>query len=124
MFVPRALRLKGIKEPQKARKPPTEPPIQDPDIEKVTAALKKTSTSHVSPQPEHIDSKKAFSGPRFTAPKVDEDYLAKLLCGIELLFTDYAHQHEDGKRWLEKHYRVVDGAEKCTHYVPLTNSYI
>ena len=123
MFVPRALRLKGIKEPQKARKPLTEPPPQEADVENVTAALKKTSTSHVSLQPERIDPMKAFSGPRFTAPMVDEDYLAKLLCGIELLFTDYAHQHEDGKRWLEKHYRVVDDAEKCTPSVLFTNSH-
>lgn len=118
MFVPRAVRLKGIKEPQKASKTRAEPPKQEADIEGVTAALKITSTFHTSPQPEHIDSQKAFTGPRFTAPKVDEDYLEKLLCGIQLLFTDYAHQCEDGKRWLETHYRVVDGEDQCRPHVP------
>jgi hypothetical protein len=118
MFVPRALRLKGVREPQKAPKARTEP-SQEAVIEDVTATLRKTSTSDTSPQAKQINSTKACSGPRFTAPKVDEDYLDKLLCGIELLFTDYAHQHEDGKRWLEKHYRVV-GEGKCT----LTHLYL
>ncbi|KAF2712706.1 hypothetical protein K504DRAFT_531763 [Pleomassaria siparia CBS 279.74] len=124
MFVPRALRLKGVREPERSRKPPvkkshikpnTEPETES-SIDEVITAMRRTSTSHSTlPPPEQIESTKAFSGPRYTAPTIPSDYLGKLFCGIELLFTDHAHQHKDGSRWLEKHYRVADGEEKYVH---------
>ncbi|KAF2794096.1 hypothetical protein K505DRAFT_275789 [Melanomma pulvis-pyrius CBS 109.77] len=110
MFVPRALRLKGVREPKRVRKP-----TAHAHVDEVAATLEKTSISHSSPQSRQIDSKKAFSGPRFTTPPITPEFLEKLLCGIELLFTDYAHQDKDRLAWLEKHYRVVDGEEKFIH---------
>ena len=119
MFVPRALRLKGVREPQK---PDTQPPAKEPHIDDVVAALEKTSTSSPLPETAHIDSKNATSGrgPRFTVPAITTEYLGQLLCGVELIFTDYAHQDKDGADWLEKRYRVVEGEEKCTFAIGLT----
>lgn len=119
MFVPRALRLKGVRERQrpKAAKAQAEPPADRMDIcnqDALVEAMERTRTSTASPAPRHeIDPKATNRGPRFTSKPVTPEYLAQLAAGIELIFTDYAHQEETRTKWLQSHYRTVDGDEKC-----------
>lgn len=120
MFVPRALRLKGVRE--KPRPNASQPPANDaePDQdEALVKAMQNTSTNSPTPQPEeHIDQKATKSGPRFTTKPVTPDYVAQLAAGIELIFTDYAHQDEERAKWLRERYRTIDGEENCK--TPLT----
>jgi hypothetical protein len=98
MFVPRALRLKGVKEANKTSKPAAEnrsKPAGDDDV--VTAAIQKGSVR----------------GPKFAPVDVSPEYMAQLAAGIELIFTDYAYQHAESAEWLQKFYRTVDGEDRC-----------
>jgi len=61
-----------------------------------------------------VTAKPKPRGPRFTTRPVTPEYVAQLAAGIELIFTDYAHQEERRAEWLQKRYRRVDGEEKCT----------
>jgi hypothetical protein len=104
MFVPRALRLKGVKEANKTSKPAAEnrsKPAGDDDV--VTAAIQKASVR----------------GPKSTPVDVMPEYLAQLAAGIELIFTDYAHQHAESAKWLQEFYRTVDGKDQCK--LPMLN---
>lgn len=109
MFVPRALRLKGVKEPKKAQKQsPTkvlsaESSTSNPD-EAISATLQPEQSKELA---------KPKSGNRFTNAPITSKYLQQLVCGVELIFTDYVHQDKYGTSWLEKHYREVDGESKC-----------
>lgn len=111
MFVPRALRLKGGKEQKKT---PNAPPARRPPVKEANQALEATSPPPNSDNKSSAHELKPKSGPQFTNPTVTPEYLGWLLCGIELIFTDYAHQDTDGAAWLEKHSRDVDGQSKCT----------
>ncbi|KAH7361179.1 hypothetical protein BKA66DRAFT_425880 [Pyrenochaeta sp. MPI-SDFR-AT-0127] len=120
MFVPRALRLKGVRElPRlKAAKAPTEPPADPMDTSNEDAlveAMEKTSTTSPGPQSEYIDPKAVKRGPRFTTKPVTSEYVAQLAAGIELIFTDYALQEQTRAKWLQDHYRTVDGKEGFIH---------
>ncbi|KAG9185493.1 hypothetical protein G6011_08037 [Alternaria panax] len=117
MFVPRALRLKGIREkprPKPARTPSTAPAEGDHD-DALVEAMQKTSTNSRTNTPELMEPKAAKPGPRFTTKPVTPEYIGQLAAGIELLFTDYAHQEAERARWLQDHYRTVDGQEKYIH---------
>lgn len=94
MFVPRALRLKGVQEPQRPR----------------TAK----ATPDLTPPPLQTDTKHGSRGPIFTTKPVTPDYVAQLAAGIELIFSDYAHQEVVRSEWLQARYRRVDGEDKCT----------
>lgn len=120
MFVPRALRLKGVREPQRpqAAKTPAEPPADRMEISSQDAlveAMERTRTDTASPAPphEHINPKATNRGPRFTSKPVTPEYLAQLAAGIELIFTDYAHQEKTRAKWLQSRYRTVDGEDNC-----------
>ncbi|KAI0585858.1 hypothetical protein TUN199_04762 [Pyrenophora tritici-repentis] len=120
MFVPRALRLKGVHE--KSRPKTIKSPSKDPaDIaeadhdDALVKAMQKTSTSSPPPQVDSIDPKQPKAGPRYTTKQVTPEYLAQLAAGIELIFTDYAHQEEQRAKWLHDHYRTVDGEDKYIH---------
>jgi hypothetical protein len=115
MFVPRALRLKGVKEKPRPKsvKPPTHNTESNRDDELVEA-MQKTSTTSPDRQLEQIDPKAIKPGPRFTTKPVTPEYIAQLAAGIELIFTDYAHQEERRAKWLQEHYRTVDGEGNCT----------
>ena len=96
-FIPRALRLKGIKESQ-TRKSKQVEPLPTPDL--VGAAPAPQQDCRVS----QIDSAPAKQG-----------YIAQLAAGVDLIFTDYAHQAPDSAKWLGDRYRTVDSEEKCPH---------
>lgn len=118
MFVPRALRLKGVHETQRPKpaKPPSEPLAGKHELsadDALVEAMGKTSTTSPAPQEEHIDPKAIKHGPRFTTKPVTPEYIAQLAAGIELIFTDYAHQDEKRAKWLQDHYRAVGEEEKC-----------
>ncbi|KAF2447282.1 hypothetical protein P171DRAFT_483328 [Karstenula rhodostoma CBS 690.94] len=122
MFVPRALRLKGVKETQK-RKPnqPTGSDVTEASNEDaLVQAMQNASTNSAAPSPaaqseEHLNETKASKKPKTTTTTTSSEYLAQLVAGIELIFTDYAHQDKEGAKWLEERYRTVDGEEKFIH---------
>ena len=112
MFVPRAVRLKGVKETQRPKLPKSQakpPPSKDETNSKDALVEAMGETSMNSPAPQQDTTR----GPRFTSKPVTPDYIAQLAAGIELIFTDYAHQEEERSKWLKDHYRVVDGEENC-----------
>jgi hypothetical protein len=122
MFVPRALRLKGVQEKQRP-KPSKPPPAQRPVLSKddeLVDAMEGISTKSPEPQPEHIDPKAIPRGPRFTVKPITPEYIAQLAAGIELIFSDYAHQEEGRSNWLQERYRTVDGEDQCMHCTSAT----
>lgn len=112
MFVPRALRLKGVRE--KPRPRPARAPAESDGDDALVEAMQKTSTNSPTYQPEQIEAKAAKPGSRFTTKPVTPEYIGQLAAGIELIFTDCAHQEEERAKWLQDHYRKVDGEDKCT----------
>jgi hypothetical protein len=120
MFVPRAVRLKGVKEASrpKAAKPSTRPHTSKDETNSKDAlveAMGETSMNSPVPQLDTAsDATVPARGPRFTTKPVTPEYIAQLAAGVELIFTDYAHQEEERSRWLRARYRVVDGEENCT----------
>ncbi|KAF2873079.1 hypothetical protein BDV95DRAFT_627855 [Massariosphaeria phaeospora] len=128
MFVPRALRLKGVKEKKapknaasshKDQEPQTQTPVKQTQTESADTpveAMQRTSTTSTLLAPEHIDPQKAISrGPRFTTTPVTPEYIAILAAGIDLIFTDYAFQNAESASWLHTRYRVVAGEDKFVH---------
>jgi hypothetical protein len=114
MFVPRALKLKGVRETKpKLSKPLVEVSERNKD-DALVDAMQGISTNSPTPQEDHIEPKTVTRGPRFTVKPVTPEYLAQLAAGIELIFSDYAHQEEVRANWLHQRYRTVDGEEKCT----------
>jgi hypothetical protein len=116
MFVPRALRLKGIREPQRPK--PREPPAAAAETETnkddaLVNAMEGISTNSPQPQKEPPDPKAITRGPRFTVKPATPEYLAQLVAGVELIFSDYAHQEESRAAWLQQRYRTVDGEDRC-----------
>ena len=119
MFVPRALRLKGVRELERPKTAKASPELQpdgtDTGSEDAFAeAMEKTRTTSPTPQPEHIDPKASNPGPRFTTKPITPEYIAQVASGIRLIFTDYAHQEKQRSKWLGDRYRTVDGMDKCT----------
>jgi hypothetical protein len=115
MFVPRALRLKGVKEHPRP-KPSKPPPTARPEVRKDDAlvdAMEGISTDSPASQPEHIDPGVVTRGPRFTIKQITPQYIAQLAVGIDLIFSDYAHQEEGRSKWLEQRYRTLDREERC-----------
>lgn len=116
MFVPRALRLKGVHEkqrPKPSRPPPAEPSVLSKDDELVDA-MEGISTNSPEPQLLKIAQKVATGGSKYTVSwPVTPEYIAQLAAGVELIFSDYAHVEVRRSRWLQKRYRTVDGEEKC-----------
>lgn len=116
MFIPRAVRLKGT----------TSKPKTLTHVESINSDTGNTASPQ--PQPEDlvsIPNPEPPAGPKnatsttkkaAVATAFKPDYLGQLLCGIELIFTDYAHQDPDGSKWLQTHYRHVDGEGKCKFY--------
>ena len=51
--------------------------------------------------------------PRIQSLDIDDEYLEQLVCGIELVFTDYAHQDDEGRAWLKKYGRILHGDSGC-----------
>ncbi|KAI8934924.1 hypothetical protein NX059_008593 [Plenodomus lindquistii] len=122
MFVPRALRLKGIRETQRPKAVVVTPKAlreaQDGGSNQEDAlveAMQNTSTNSPAPEPMQTDTKPVERGPRFTTLPLTAQYLGELAAGIELIFTDYAHQEEARSGWLRERYRVVDGEEQFIH---------
>lgn len=122
MFVPRALRLKGVKENQ--RRKPTQP-VESTGSETASEdalvnAMQNATTDLAAPSPavlseDHMEGVKVSKKPKQDATKASPEYLAQLVAGVELIFTDHAHQDRDGSKWLEERYRAVDGGEKYIH---------
>jgi hypothetical protein len=118
MFVPRALRLKGVREtrqPQRPKPPPASESESTKD-EALVDAMQGISTSSPTPQQEHIDPKVVTRGPRFTVKPITPEYLAQLVAGVELIFSDYAHHEEVRAAWLQQRYRTVDAEDKCARF--------
>jgi hypothetical protein len=122
MFVPRAVRLKGVKEAQrpKAAKPSTNQQAgKDATTTNSKDALVQAMgmTSMNSPAPQRDTASHTATptrGPRFITSPVTPEYMAQLATGIELIFTDYAHQEESRANWLKERYREVDGEQNCS----------
>ena len=106
MFVPRAVRLKGVKETQRpkvAKQLPDPPSGKDETNSKdaLVEAMGETSMNSPAPQQDTAsDAQAPARGPRFTTKPVTPEYIAQLAAGIELIFTDYAHQAAERSRWL------------------------
>ncbi|KZM21412.1 uncharacterized protein EKO05_0006211 [Ascochyta rabiei] len=121
MFVPRAVRLKGVKEIQRPKiaKPLARPQLSKDEANNKDAlveAMGETSMSSPAPQQDTAsDAAAPARGPRFTTKPVTPEYIAQLAAGIELIFTDYAHQEEERSRWLKDRYREIDGKESYIH---------
>jgi hypothetical protein len=115
MFVPRALRLKGVREKPQPRPSKSLANNAGPDgDEALVEAMQKTSTNSPTHQPEEqIDPIAAKPGPRFTTKSVTPEYIAQLAAGIELIFTDYAHQEEERAAWLQERYRTLEEEDHC-----------
>ncbi|KAJ4991108.1 hypothetical protein SVAN01_03458 [Stagonosporopsis vannaccii] len=121
MFIPRAVRLKGVKEPQrpKAVKLPqgSEPSKYEANSkDALVQAMGETSmNSPAAPQDTALDVAVPPRGPRFTIKPITPEYIAQLAAGVQLIFTDYALQEEKRSRWLRDHYRAIDGEENYIH---------
>lgn len=115
MFVPRALRLKGIKEPErhKAAKPPATEDDHAANDDALVDAMQGISTGSPEAQQDVASGKELARGPRFTVKPVTPEYIAQLAAGIELIFSDYAHREPARSEWLRKVYRTIDGEQKC-----------
>jgi hypothetical protein len=120
MFVPRAVRLKGVKEAPrpKAAKPSTNQQASK-DVtnskDALVEAMGETSMNSPAPQQDTAsDAPAPTRGPRFTTKPVTAEYIAQLAAGIQLIFTDYAHQEESRASWLKERYREIDGEENCS----------
>jgi hypothetical protein len=119
MFVPRALRSKGVRERDRNK---SERPIKKARAEAATAESKSSDAAPV-PGQSNTDTNLKKPAPKLsTTTTVTPEYLSYLVCGIELLFTDYAHQDETTSQWLQAHYREVEGESKCT-LSPLHSAY-
>ena len=76
--------------------------------------MDETSVNSPAPQQDTAsDTAAPTRGPRFTTKPVTPEYIAQLAAGIELIFTDYAHQEKERSRWLRDRYRTVDDEENC-----------
>ncbi|KAJ8105284.1 hypothetical protein OPT61_g10274 [Boeremia exigua] len=121
MFVPRAVRLKGVKELQrpKVAKPLVVPESSKNDTNSKDApvqAMGETSMNLPAPQQVAVsDAAVPARGPRFAIKTVAPEYIAQLAAGIELIFTDYAHAEEERSRWMRDRYRVINGEEGYIH---------
>ncbi|KAG9205333.1 hypothetical protein G6514_008912 [Epicoccum nigrum] len=133
MFVPRAVRLKGVKEAQrpKAAKPSTNQQASKDATttnskDALVQAMGMTSMNSPAPQQDTASHTAAPTrGPRFITRPVTPEYMAQLATGIELIFTDYAHQEESRANWLKERYREVDGEQNYIHLTAiLSHSYI
>jgi hypothetical protein len=115
MFVPRALRLKGVREKQQPPRPNPPPAVESENTkdDALVDAMQGISTNSPTPQQEQIDLKVVARGPRFTVRPITPEYLAQLVAGVELIFSDYAHHEEVRAEWLQQRYRTVDGEENC-----------
>jgi hypothetical protein len=121
MFVPRSLRLKGVKEKPRPKitKSPSEAPVSKVNHDDaLVEAMQKTSTNSPDRQLEDINPKVIKSGPRFTTKPITPEYIAQLAAGIELIFTDYAQQEESRANWLQGYYRTVGGENNCMYTGP------
>ncbi|KAF2829716.1 hypothetical protein CC86DRAFT_284871 [Ophiobolus disseminans] len=114
MFVPRALRLKGVQEKQRPK--PSEPSLAEKSALSKDAdlvdAMEGISTN--SPEPQVV-RKVTPRGSNITVRPITPEYIAQLAAGIELIFSDYAHQEEARSKWLQDRYRTVDGQETFVH---------
>lgn len=125
MFVPRALRLKGINEARTQK--PARKRQADTSIANTTAGenyLPKETTPTISPsspakEQDRFDQKVISRGPSFASTPVTPDYIAQLAAGVELIFTDYALQYPESSTWLRERYRTVGGEKYCESNVPL-----
>jgi hypothetical protein len=116
MFVPRALRLKGVREAPrpKAAKASSADKSESSKDDALVEAMQGISTTSPTPQEGYIDPKALHRGPKFIVAPVTPEYLAQLVAGLELIFSDYAHQEQVRAEWLQQRYRTVHGEEACT----------
>ncbi|KAH7398833.1 hypothetical protein DE146DRAFT_507569 [Phaeosphaeria sp. MPI-PUGE-AT-0046c] len=121
MFVPRALRLKGVREPQRPKPTALSKPAQTEKSrdDALVDAMQGISTNSPTPLEEDIDRTAFIRGPKFTVKPVTPEYLDQLIAGIELIFSDYAHHEDTRAEWLQQKYRNVDGEEKFIHLTAL-----
>lgn len=118
MFVPRVVRLKGVKESQrpKLKRTLVKAPSGKDEVDSKDAlvqAMGETSMNSPGPQQEQTHEEAPTRGPRFTTKPVTPEYIAQLAAGIELIFTDYAHQEKERSKWLKDRYRMVGDERNC-----------
>ena len=114
MFIPRAVRLKNTTSTGRkstAHTKPTNKNARNPGLES-GAASSGIDSKHAPPVDDHKDTNPTIAKSP-SLPTLKLDYVGQLLHGVELIFTDYAHQDPSGANWLETHYRVIDGEERC-----------
>lgn len=122
MFVPRALRLQGVKETEKRKRPPKKSSgvAETASDDALVQAMQQTTTNSAAPspaaQPEiHSPSSIVSRETQPATTTASPEFLAQLVAGIELIFADYAHQDKDGAQWLQERYRTVDAEGKYIH---------
>ncbi len=120
MFIPRALRLKGIREPPRPKSKSAKkvsqssPSKAHASNEIVVTEEPPGESTDISP---HLDEPKIVKpDSRFTSKNVTSEYIAEVAAGIELIFTDYAHQESERAKWLQDHHRNIDEGDKCTRF--------
>lgn len=114
MFVPRAVRLKGVKEKRPNQLPET--PLQKPQViseDALVDAMEGITTSSPGAQAEDKESTPTVRGPKFTVAAVTPEYIAQVAAAVSLIFSDYAIQEPERSDWLKRHYRDVDGEGNC-----------
>ncbi|KAF2749205.1 hypothetical protein M011DRAFT_466325 [Sporormia fimetaria CBS 119925] len=112
MFVPRSLISKGVRGAEVSTN------LSAPKKRKRTASNSDPQTSEtVSPSAENdaqppAKRAKAAQNPN---PEINPEYLGVLVCGMELIFSDYALQNDAQKSWLERHSRTIGDANSWFH---------
>lgn len=122
MFVPRALRLKGVKEAQKHETDKSNRGAQDSTsapqygpIESMQKANTSSTAAFLAPAQRDQKAPAIISELSKAPTSASSEYLAQLIAGIELIFTDYAHQDEDGAKWLQERHRTIDSEDRYVH---------
>lgn len=73
------------------------------------------------PASKRPDIAPGLPGSRFAALPITPEFLAQLITGMEMIFSDYAHQHGSAANWLKARHRTVDGEQNCKkYYTPST----
>lgn len=119
MFVPRALRIKGVKETQRRKPETTTPDGSSLREDALVQATQKASTNSAATSPaplqSELEKRSAVSSQAKANTSASSEHLAQLAAGIELIFTDYAHQHTNSANWLHERYRTIEAGEKYVH---------
>ncbi|KAF2737599.1 hypothetical protein EJ04DRAFT_104106 [Polyplosphaeria fusca] len=110
-FVPRAVRLKGV---QERASNPKKRQAKSKASDRPTKAVK-TGDQELDLKQDAVLEQDEPHGPCVASLPTEDEYMVQLVCGMELVFTDYAHVDRGGAQWLGSMYRNVDGEDNFVH---------